>query len=205
MVNLDVPVTIFALTGIYALWTFGFRKQFLDNTRISLFQLRSTLFNLAADGKIDFNDPVYRQTEEYINNFIKYSHKVNLFRIFVRAKLYKNNTEAKGFAKNLIEGIDKFPDKQVSDKLKQIVNIAAFLVFKQAFFSNLITFFIFIFITTLFTPYVLFKVNLKKRTQEKKDKLNTKYRFERAFSKKFGHQINFLKEDAYCSFNSCNM
>lgn len=199
MINVNIPVIIFLLTGIYALWTFGFRRQFLDATRLRLFSLRSTLFNIAADGKIGFNDPAYRLTEVYLNNFIKYTHQLNFLRIFVRAKLYKNNNEGKEFTKNLIENINKYPDAQVRNELNQIIVVAGFLMLRQAFFSNLITYIIFIFAIMPFFAIILVSTNKKIK---QKDKIVPNYDFKSVVSKKFANQKNFLEEDA---FYNCNI
>jgi hypothetical protein len=203
---MDVPIIIFSLTGIYALWTFGFRKQLLDYTRSKLFSLRSSLFNLAADGKIKFNDPVYRQTELYLNTLLKYTHRANILRILVRIKSYKNNQEAIAFSKSLTENINNLQDAEVKVELNKIVQTSGYIILRYVINSNIATLFIFWFIIMplflLFFKLLFFKL-LKIAIARREQGAENKNRAHIVVIKNFAESL--LQADAYCSFNNCNI
>ncbi|MDE0112151.1 MAG: hypothetical protein OXN84_07710 [Albidovulum sp.] len=47
----------------------------VDSVRQRLFELRDRLFNLALDGRIEFDDPIYRATRNWLNDRIRYADK----------------------------------------------------------------------------------------------------------------------------------
>ena len=49
-----------------------------DIARQRLFELRDRLFSLALEGRIKFDDPVYRATRDWLNNRIRYADR-NVF------------------------------------------------------------------------------------------------------------------------------
>lgn len=206
ILNLDVPLTIFALTGLYALWTFGFRRQILDGTRAKLFALRYELFSLALRGKIKFNDPVYRQTELYLNSLLKYTHRADILRILVRIKLYKNSQEAKVFSKSLIESINNIQDAEVKAKLNEIVQTSGYIILRHVINSNIVTLVLSWFIITPFVLLIVtyIKITIIRREQGSKNK-NRVHIFQDVVIKKFAEPTSLLQADAYCSFNNCNI
>lgn len=52
----------------------------LDAFRQEMFAIRDELFDYAADGNINFNDPAYRLLRRYMNGFIRYAHQLTFFR-----------------------------------------------------------------------------------------------------------------------------
>jgi hypothetical protein len=190
-INLDTPIIILLLAGIYALWTFGFRRQFLDITRSKLFTLRSELFNLALDGRIKFDDPAYRLTESYLNGIIRYAHQITFLRVIVRLRLFKNNNPASiEFAKKLSNSIIEYPDKDIQIKLSHIILQAGYLTLRQAAFSNFITFFAW--------GILVAKVRIK--LQNNKNKSESKLQY---ITTRFSVPKTSIEDAAYC-FNNQN-
>jgi len=55
----------------------------LDAFRQEMFALRDELFDYAAKGHIEFNDPAYRLLRQVMNGFIRYGHQLTFFRVCV--------------------------------------------------------------------------------------------------------------------------
>ena len=45
-------------------------------SRQHIFELRDRLFDIAADGRIEFSDPLYMRVREYLNGCIRFAHKI---------------------------------------------------------------------------------------------------------------------------------
>ena len=66
------------------LWVMFFtlhRGYHIAKTRQRLFSIRTELFIAAANGKISFDDPGYRQVRLVINGTIKFTHNLSIFRL----------------------------------------------------------------------------------------------------------------------------
>lgn len=55
----------------------------LDRFRQRMFSLRDQVFDFAADGNIDFDDPAYRLLRRSMNGYIRYAHQLTFFRVCV--------------------------------------------------------------------------------------------------------------------------
>jgi hypothetical protein len=72
---------IMSLLGLIALWAFWYylwKPQRVDVFRQKLFVLRSSLFDLAANGVVPFDHPAYTQLRLLINGLIRFAHRANL-------------------------------------------------------------------------------------------------------------------------------
>ncbi|HVA81757.1 MAG TPA: hypothetical protein VNF29_12600, partial [Candidatus Binataceae bacterium] len=70
--------------GVLAFWGLFYlsaRTLLLDILRQRLFAIRDDLFDFAADGGIEFGNPIYRELREDINNFIRFAHKLSFARM----------------------------------------------------------------------------------------------------------------------------
>ncbi len=131
----------FGLTLLWILFFFGWRPYRIDNVRDKLFQLRSELFLLAADGGVSFDDPAYLILRNRINAVIRFAHTITLTRSFlfgVQAKEVPNLRE-----KWLLE-VGKLPREQ-QQKLIDIDQRAAFTLAWQVFSGSPILWLIAIF------------------------------------------------------------
>ncbi len=75
----SVTCLIFIVGVIVSLWS-DFR---VDQFRQRMFAIRDELFDYAASGAIDFNDPAYRLLRQSMNGFIRYGHQLTLFRLLL--------------------------------------------------------------------------------------------------------------------------
>lgn len=55
----------------------------LVSFRQKMFELRDELFDFAAAGKIEFNDPAYRLLRQSMNGFIRYAHRLTFFSLCI--------------------------------------------------------------------------------------------------------------------------
>lgn len=54
------------------------RELTIDATRQTLFELRDALFDMAADGRVAFDDPLYCRSRDTLNNVIRHTHHLSL-------------------------------------------------------------------------------------------------------------------------------
>jgi hypothetical protein len=59
------------------LWFIGWRRYRLDVFRQNVFALRDELFDIAADGDIQFKDQAYGGLRRHLNATIRYGHRLN--------------------------------------------------------------------------------------------------------------------------------
>jgi len=71
------------LTLLWIVFYLGWRPYRLDNVREKLFQLRSELFLLAADGEVSFSDPAYYGLRNRLNAVIRFAHTMTLTRVIL--------------------------------------------------------------------------------------------------------------------------
>jgi len=65
----------------------------LDSFRQQMFMLRDELFDYAAAGNIDFNDPAYRLLRQSMNGLIRYAHQLTFFRLCCTFEMWRNAEE----------------------------------------------------------------------------------------------------------------
>lgn len=77
--------TVLSLIGLWIAFDAGYRPYRVNRLRDRLFELRSSLFELAREGGFErgFSDPVYVRCRHVLNSYIRYAHQFNLFRMFV--------------------------------------------------------------------------------------------------------------------------
>lgn len=82
-------IIVFVLSAT-ALW-YGifwlYRDHTVEQFRQRLFELRSRLFDEAANGVIPFNHPSYVLLRSAINGFLRFGHRISLFELFIGDKL----------------------------------------------------------------------------------------------------------------------
>jgi hypothetical protein len=66
---------------LWALFYLSARALLLDILRQQLFAIRDELFDFAADGGIDFDEPAYRELRGDINSLIRFAHKLSFARM----------------------------------------------------------------------------------------------------------------------------
>jgi hypothetical protein len=79
----DFVQTVLGLVALYLLWHYGFRPYLLDKFRAELFELRDDLFDHAAEGNVDFDDPNYGALREWFNASIRMAHRFGPIDTFI--------------------------------------------------------------------------------------------------------------------------
>jgi hypothetical protein len=110
--------------GAAAVWILAFklmRDYRIDALRDRLFALRDDLFDYAADGNVEFDEPAYFKLRALINSLIRFAHRLTFTR-FLMGFLF---TSWKGYGSHenpLAEwyrAVADVPDKQ-QQRLKEI-------------------------------------------------------------------------------------
>jgi hypothetical protein len=73
----------FGLILFWVLFYISTRSLLLDILRQRLFEIRDDLFDFAADGGIEFTNPVYCELRVDINNMIRFAHKLSFARMIL--------------------------------------------------------------------------------------------------------------------------
>ena len=72
---------VFVWVLAYCFW----RPYRTDALRQRLFSLRDQLFDVAADGRIAFDDPAYWRLRRMMNCMIRFGHRISLIRLVIAA------------------------------------------------------------------------------------------------------------------------
>ncbi len=100
-----------------------------------MFGVRHRLFMLGANGSIDFDDPIYRRVESFINANIRFSHKFNFIRFgLIRAAFGRKLLDPESFHK-FHDEIKSHQSKQISGELLLIVSHVQLFAIRQLFWS----------------------------------------------------------------------
>jgi len=120
-----------AAAGLLALgaliWFFGgpWQELWTAFTRQRLFELRNQLFNLAADGKIAFVDPAYRELRDHLNVSIRFAHALTFGALVAFLVARDGQTDP---APALPGAIERVGDPDVRQSLRDIMQEAALAV-----------------------------------------------------------------------------
>ena len=133
--------SVFAVGLILALWHVAFNvypHSAIALARYNLFELRDDLFNLAAEGKLDFRSPGYRACRQMINGFIRYAHDMSLMQMVTTqlvAKVRGQKISTKEWDA-AIERLDPEARKLVESVMRQaMVHMIRLLITKSVILS----------------------------------------------------------------------
>lgn len=123
---------IFASIGFFIWIFYGPWSNFVvDLTRQNLFEIRDSVFSLAADGKLDSQAEPYQVFRERINRMIRFCHHFTLSNI-VAAGLFSTsqiNKEMKEPGQGFMELVRSIPDAEVARQLeRQYIQAVMFLI-----------------------------------------------------------------------------
>ncbi len=93
----------------------------LDSFRQEMFALRDELFDYAAAGRINFNDPAYRLLRQVMNGFIRYAHQLTFFRVcmtVLEAQVKSDNASSPKWSEAWEEALKRVPDEEVQRALQ---------------------------------------------------------------------------------------
>jgi hypothetical protein len=74
-----------SLVGLVWLYFWPYRDYRRDLFRARLFAIRAELFDGAADGKINFNNPAYGLLRSTLNGFLRFGHRFGTLRLIAMA------------------------------------------------------------------------------------------------------------------------
>ena len=99
----------FGFILLWALFYVSTRALFLDILRQRLFAIRDDLFDFAADGGIEFENPVYRELRQDINHMIRFAHKLSFARMMLAQSAISNDDPAVLEGRNWVERANQLP------------------------------------------------------------------------------------------------
>lgn len=101
--------------------------------RQTIFRSRDRLFDMAADGKWCFDDPVYRDARDLLNGLARYCHKVTVPRMIMILFLHKLGRHDETYA---LPHKKIHNDKALRKAVRQQVMLALSATFIQAFLRS---------------------------------------------------------------------
>lgn len=123
---------MFGLLLIFLLWHLGVRPYLLDRFREELFILRDDLFDYAAAGNIDFDDPNYGAVREWLNGSIRLAHRFGPIDTLVMTMFgrvaERDHPEIKEWKKR----IEQIADGTHGAKLQEIIKRSFVIIGKNA-------------------------------------------------------------------------
>ncbi|MER8511663.1 hypothetical protein NKH47_01735 [Mesorhizobium sp. M1060] len=79
----DALFSVVSLAGIVAIFYGPWQKLCADYCRQIIFEQREKLFDLAADGKLEFDSGEYRLLRSFLEKTIRFSHELTVYRFIL--------------------------------------------------------------------------------------------------------------------------
>jgi hypothetical protein len=92
---LAILTTAVSLSGLLWLVFWLYQDYCVDSFRQKIFELRDGLFDLAADGQIDFDNPAYGMMRRTMNGFIRFGHRLSFPGLLIFVFLQRSKTEGR--------------------------------------------------------------------------------------------------------------
>lgn len=80
---LNLAISVASILGLWILVFWLYADLAVDRFRQEIFTLRDELFDLAATGPLQFEDPVYGLLRSTMNGFIRFAHRIGLGRVLI--------------------------------------------------------------------------------------------------------------------------
>ena len=137
-------------------------------SRQRIFELRDSLFDMAADGKIEFSNPDYIRSREFLNGCIRFSHKINFegFLLWALCVDLRSKTEL-----TLLDDMENILDKNVRQEIRTVIRKAVFSIFGYMAIRSLI-FWILLFLL----PIIVILAFVNNRVWEMTNAIYSKFR-----------------------------
>lgn len=126
------------LAGLWWFFTGPWRQLRIDETRQSLFELRDKLFDMAADGELDFDAPAYGRARDQLNGMIRFTHQVSLIRLVVMAVLYRRDRTLIDRYQQSVEAELRALPPAVANEVRAIVSTAHLILLHHALVTSLL-------------------------------------------------------------------
>lgn len=85
--KMEAISAVAALIGIVWFFYVPWQRILVDIIRQRLFEIRDDVFNLAASGKIKFDDPAYVTFRSFINTMVRYAEQFSWPRLFFLSRV----------------------------------------------------------------------------------------------------------------------
>lgn len=118
--------------AIFLLWHLGVRPYLLDRFREELFILRDDLFDYAADGNIDFDDPNYGAVREWLNGSIRLAHRFGPVDTLLMSAFGRAAEREHPEIKERKQRIEQIADGTHGAKLQEVVQRSFVIIGKNA-------------------------------------------------------------------------
>lgn len=129
------------LVFFYVIW----RHYVVDVTRQDLFELRDQLFDLAAEGKLEFNSNRYKTLRRIFNANIRFTHEldwVHILAFYFAAKFKKKGVITKN-AMHVMHLVNTIDDEKTRHEVMKIMTkmhlVTAWHLFRTSFVLLLLT------------------------------------------------------------------
>lgn len=126
--NLLIVMTtylVIVIVLIYGPW----QRLMVDMARQRLFQLRDEIFDLAADGKISFDDPSYHEVRSAFNAMIRFCHVITWPFAVASSQLVDKNMPP---LRDLATKVPNEAREKVEDNLRAASNTLVLLIWSRS-------------------------------------------------------------------------
>lgn len=137
MMNELLQLVLISVVAILFWQWHNYKIYLVDKYRQDLFTVRDRLFNFAAEGGIEFDNPAYIMVRTYLNGSIRYAERLSLLKILIsRASA---NQPTKSFflndVENRIKGLTDEQRQIFNKTLNDVTFITVFYVFDKNVFT----------------------------------------------------------------------
>jgi hypothetical protein len=136
--GLNAMIAGFALLLFWIVFAFLYRDYRVDAFRQQMFAVRDEMFDYAADGEIDFDDPAYVLVRTTMNGFIRFADRMNLVSVIVVAwATAGEEIETESFSTRYKEAVATLTEEQRAT-LDRFVNRMNAYAAEHVIFSSLV-------------------------------------------------------------------
>lgn len=120
-------VIAFLIWFFYGPW----KSLVIDIGRQNLFEIRDSLFLIAADGKISFEDPAYIAIRDRINGMIRFCESFSFLLLYFDGDMVQESK-----IPNALALVRSLPDQEVSLQIESKYKMALFIFILTMFFRS---------------------------------------------------------------------
>tara|TARA_R110000772_G_scaffold181116_2_gene292450 strand:+ start:787 stop:1359 length:573 start_codon:yes stop_codon:yes gene_type:complete len=142
------------------LWFFKYKSFYIDDTRQKLFKIRDQLFLAALDGKIGYDETLYKMTRTTLNGAIQYSHNLSAVRFagaLVVAKIIGETFQLQQYRASWDNAFEEAKTEESKELIKRVHAQMHLTLFHHVVRGSLILKFIVL-------PILILLLMLKKKT-----------------------------------------
>ena len=145
-------------TTVYLVYYLTWRFIVMPNARMTyrdrMFELRSNLFEFMKSNNKSYDQPLYRNTRELLNSYIRFANKVSFFSMLTGAILYKKG-KIPSVVKELESDISSCEDEDLVKYIKSVIEKTARITIKYLLFTNIFTMALFLIFVFCIVPILI--------------------------------------------------